>query len=61
MFVSVYFLARLLAEARVPPTLSLAAEIVCGAVLYIVAAFALARPIVGELLSLVRGSRAARA
>jgi PST family polysaccharide transporter len=61
MFVAVYFLNVVLAAARAPLTLSLALQILCGAVVYVVAAFVLARPIVAEMLSLVRAGQKARA
>lgn len=54
MFLAVVGLERVLAAAGIPLVVSLAAQILAGAVIYIVAAFVFVRPSVNELLRLGR-------
>jgi PST family polysaccharide transporter len=59
MYLSVAFVRPALTNAHVPEVLCLLAQIACGAVVYVVGAFAFAGAIVRELIGILRG-RAAR-
>jgi PST family polysaccharide transporter len=59
MFAAVTALRPALVAIHTPVGLALAAEVVCGGVVYVAAAFVLARSNVRELMGLVRGGRAA--
>jgi PST family polysaccharide transporter len=57
MFLIVFGLGRVLASAHVHGAISLTAQLLCGVVVYVGAAYVVAKPNVTELLSLARDAR----